>query len=114
MDRVVGTWARACLTYRKTVLFVLTAITAVAVAQLANVHFNNALDTWFVKGDPALVNHQRLLDTFGSDEMIVVGLEAPDVFEAGLLEKIDRATRAIKQTTNVQVVLSCTAGGNTL
>ena len=108
MNRFVGAWARACLTYRKTVLCVLAAITAVAVAQLPRVHFNNALDTWFLKGDPALVNHQRLLDTFGSDEMIVVGLEAPDVFEAGLLEKIDRATRAIKQAANVEKVFSLT------
>jgi predicted RND superfamily exporter protein len=102
-------WVKACLTYRKTVLTVLAAITAVAAVQIPHVHFNNAIETWFVEGDASLRNHQRLLDTFGSDTIIVVGIEAPDVFAPDLLAKIDRATRAIETTRNVEKVFSLTS-----
>jgi hypothetical protein len=107
-ERFVEGWARACLTYRKTILLALAAFTALTVGRLPDLHFNNALGTWFVDGDPALLEHERFRETFGSDEIVVAGLEAPDVFAPEMLERIGRVTRAVEQAPHVEKVFSVT------
>ena len=46
----------------------------------------NSLEGWFVEGDPAQLKYVELLNEFGNDEIVVVGLEedAPPGFDAGL------------------------------
>jgi predicted RND superfamily exporter protein len=102
-------WGRFCLAYRKSILLVLAAITLLTAAQFPRIRFDNSPQTWFVEGDPTLANHRLLLDTFGSDELVVVGIEAPDVFAPDVLEKIDRATRAIEKAPHVEKVFSLTS-----
>jgi predicted RND superfamily exporter protein len=108
IERFVDAWARTCLTYRKTILLAVGALTALTVSRIPDLHFNNALSTWFVDGDPALLSHQRFRETFGSDEIVVVGLEAPDVFSPEALERIGRITRAVEQAPHVEKVFSIT------
>ncbi len=108
MSQLVERWATLCLTYRKTVLLLLAAITVLAGSQMPRVSFDNALEIWFLDDDPALRSHQRLLDTFGSDELIMIGLEAPDVFAPHMLTLIDRVTRAVEAAPHVEKVFSLT------
>ena len=107
-ERFVSLWTYVCLTYRKTLLVALAALTAVTGGALADLRFENALEIWFLEDDPALVMHRRLVETFASDELMVVGLEAPDVFAPEVLEAIDRVTRAIEDAPNVEKVFSLT------
>jgi predicted RND superfamily exporter protein len=106
--RIIDIWTTSCLRYRKTVLVAVAGITLLAASQLANVHFNNALELWFLEDDPGLVAHQHLIDTFASDELIVVGLEAPDVFTPEVLERVDRLTHEIEKAPHVEKVFSLT------
>lgn len=108
IERFVDGWARVCLTYRKSILLALAAFSAVTLSRLPDLHFNNALGTWFVDGDPALVEHERFRETFGSDEIVVAGLEAPDVFAPEMLERIGRITQAIERAPHVEKVFSIT------
>ena len=39
---------------------------------------NNALDAWFVEGDPALGRYHEFLREFGNDEAILVGYDTPN------------------------------------
>jgi predicted RND superfamily exporter protein len=96
------------LVYRKTVLAVLLATTALAIYQLPQSKFDNALEIWFVSGDPALVAHDRLIDTFSSDDTIVVGFSAPDVFTPEILEFIDELSAEIALAPHVEKVFSLT------
>jgi len=108
VERIVDGWIRFCLGYRKTILVVLAAITASTASQLPNARFDNAVEVWFVDDDPALLAHRRLVDTFGSDELIVAGIEADDVFSPEVLAKIDRVTREIERAPHVEKVFSLT------
>jgi hypothetical protein len=108
VERIIDGWTRLCLGYRKTILVVLAAITALTVSQLPKARFDNAVEVWFVDDDPALLAHRRLLSTFGSDELVVAGIEADDVFAPELLAKVDRVTRAIEQAPHVEKVFSLT------
>ncbi len=106
--KLIDAWAHYCLSYRKTVLIVIALITAVAASALPNARFDNALDVWFLEDDPALVAHRELIDTFSSDELVVIGIEAPDVFAPDVLEVIDRVTRAVEEAPHVEKVFSLT------
>ncbi len=107
-ERIANTWGRFCLRYRKTVLAIILGITAVAAVQLQDVRFDNALEIWFLDDDPALLAHRRLIDTFTSDELVVIGFEAPDVFDPEVLALIDRVTRAVEEAPHVEKVFSLT------
>ncbi len=106
--RFVDAWADNCLRYRKTVLFGVAVVTAISLAQFPRIHFDNALDTWFLDDDPALLEHERFQKRFGSDEIVVAGLEAPDVFAPDVVARIDRITRAIEAAPHVEKVFSLT------
>lgn len=108
-ERFVETWADCCLRYRKSVLAVLAALTVVTVAELPAARFNNALSTWFLDDDPALLEHERFRETFGSDEVVVVGFDAPDVFAPEVVEQIGRLTAAIETAPHVEKVFSLTS-----
>lgn len=107
--RFVAAWARLCLRYRKVVLALIALATAVTAASLPSARFDNALSTWFVDDDPALVEHHRFRETFGSDEMVVVGIDAPDVFTAETIAQIGRLTDAIAAARHVEKVFSLTS-----
>ena len=101
-------WGRFCLNNRILVLILVALTTVVTGQYLRGTRFDNAIDLWFLDDDPNIVNHRRLLSTFGSDELIVVGIEAPDVFEPKVLEAIDRLSSAIEQAPHVEKVFSLT------
>lgn len=102
-------WANFCLTYRKSVLFVLACITAVALYQLPSLEFDNAMDIWFLDDDAVYLAHREMIDTYASDELIVLGLEAPDVFAPEVLTVIDRMGKKLEQAPNVEKVISLTS-----
>lgn len=102
-------WANFCLTYRKSVLFVLACITALAVAQLPSLEFDNAMDVWFQQDDATYVAHREMIDTYASDELIVIGLEAPDVFAPEVLELIERVGNKLETAPHVEKVISLTS-----
>lgn len=108
IPRLIDGLATVVLTYRKTILLLIAAITALAVVELPKTRFDNALEIWFLDNDPALLSHQRLVNTYASDEYIMVGLEAPDVFAPNVLRAIDRVTRAVADAPYVEKVFSLT------
>ncbi len=107
-NHIGATIARFCLGQRLLVLTALTCITATAVVALPRAYFDNALEIWFLDDDPALMAHRKLLDTFGSDDLIIVGVEAPDVFSPEALRAVDRMTRKIEAAPHVEKVFSLT------
>lgn len=107
-QRIGEAVGRVCLGHRVAVLAILAAVSALAVSQLPQVRFDNAIEIWFLDDDPGLLSHHRLLETFGSDELIFIGVEAPDVFAPEVLEVVDRITRAVEEAPHVEKVFSLT------
>ncbi len=102
-------WADICLTYRKSVLFALACISALAIYQLPSLEFDNAMDIWFLDDDPVYLAHREMVDTYASDELIVLGLEAPDVFAPEVLELIERVGSKLENAPYVEKVISLTS-----
>ena len=79
------------------VLAAAAAACALLAAGLPWLTIDSAMDTIFDRDDPELAAYDAFKRTFGDDELIVVGLEAPkgDVFTADALGRIRRITNEI-------------------
>jgi hypothetical protein len=72
------------------------------------IRIESALETVLPQGDPAVAYYDAIRATFGSDDVGVVGVRAPDVFAPTTLEKIHRITLALGKLPGVENVLSLT------
>ncbi len=52
-------------------------LSAVSMLGLSKLGVDNALDIWFVEGDPALEAYDAFQETFGNDEVVVMSLHQP-------------------------------------
>jgi predicted RND superfamily exporter protein len=61
-------------------------ITAASLVGVSKLGVDNALDIWFVEGDPALEAYDAFQETFGNDEVVVMSLHQPGgiLDEAGM------------------------------
>ena len=75
------------------------------------IKIESALDTVLPRGDPAVAYYDEIRSTFGSDDVGVVGVLAPDasdVLSPSTLEKINRLTLELGKLEGVEKVLSLT------
>ena len=75
------------------------------------IKIESALDTVLPRGDPAVAYYDEIRATFGSDDVGVVGVLAPDasdVLAPSTLDKINRLTLELGKLEGVEKVLSLT------
>jgi len=53
-------------------------VTGLAGAGLTDLRFDNSYEIWFVEGDPALKSYDEFVELFGSDESLIVLVEAEE------------------------------------
>ena len=93
---------------RALVLAVIAVITTLAAWSAARVEFDADIESWFLEGDESLVRYHAFLERFEADEIAVLGVFAPDVFEPGLLAGLHALTEALATTEHVNDVTSIT------
>ncbi|MHC4993242.1 MAG: efflux RND transporter permease subunit, partial [Planctomycetota bacterium] len=71
----------------------------VLAAQLPNVRFDTSTEGFLHPNDPALLDYNAFRDQFGRDDVIVLALQPPRVFDLGFLEKL----RALHQRLEAEV-----------
>ncbi|MGH7820418.1 MAG: hypothetical protein ACREQ9_11630, partial [Candidatus Binatia bacterium] len=85
------------------------AVVTVALGFFAlQIRIESSLATILPEGDPQIDYYARIRETFGSDDVAVVGVRAEDLFAASTLEKIARVTDALGKIRGVERVLSIT------
>ena len=86
------------------VCLVLTVLAAVPATQ---VRVDNAVQRWFVEGDPALTAYRSFQDTYGNDETVLIALRRDDGMLTPVgLEILKEATRALRSVEGVASVQS--------
>ncbi len=95
---------------RALVALLLLVATGAMGAGMARLKFDNSYEIWFVDGDPALVAYDEFIDLFGSDEALIVLVEAAsgDPMDAGDLRVVERLSEALGKLDNVHDVWSLT------
>src|SRR5262245_18700648 len=75
------------------------------------IRIESALDTVLPRGDPAVAYYDQIRATFGSDDVGVVGVLAPegsDVLAPGTLAKIASITTELSKLHGIETVFSLT------
>lgn len=83
-----------------------------SLAVLPQLRIDNSVDVFFNKKGANYLNFETWKEQFGSDEIIIVALEADDIFVKKNLELIDRLTQSFESLEYVENVTSLTTVNN--
>ncbi len=79
---------------------------------MRGLYFDNSNEMWFVQGDPALTDYDELVEKFGDNEYVLVGIAAreedPDIFTAQTFDIIYKLTEFLENHNFVTKVQSLT------
>ncbi len=65
------------------------------------IRVESSLSSVLPEGDPAIAYYAKVRETFGSDDVAVIGVRADDIFADSTLAKIERVTDASRQVKGV-------------
>jgi uncharacterized protein len=82
--------------HRLKTLAILLVILAGLMSQIPHITFDTSTESFFRKSDPALVDYNRFRERFGRDEVIVLAVQPPNVFDATFLEKLRAFHKALE------------------
>ncbi|MCH8887661.1 MAG: RND family transporter [SAR324 cluster bacterium] len=79
------------------VLAVMLIIFAGLATQLRKVQFDTSTESFFSKTDPILVDYEALREQFGREEVVIIGISPPEVFDVKFLRKLVEFHDAIEK-----------------
>ncbi|MBE3597477.1 MAG: RND family transporter [Limnochordaceae bacterium] len=97
---------RLVLKHPRPVLGALLAVTLVFAAFLPRLHISSDLRSMVPRDDPALRALDAVTDEFGSQDLVMVVLRAPDVYTVSTLQKVGRLAEALREIPGVDTVTS--------
>lgn len=96
MTAFVNGWARAVIIGRLPIIIATVLLIPVILLTGGPIPFDNSTERYFVAGDPALIEFDKLYEYFGDNEYLLVGFEAapgtPDVFQPETLDAMNRVS----------------------
>jgi len=90
IEKLFADWGRLVCRHRIKALLFMLLVSLALMAQLPKLRVDTNSESYFKKGDPALVDYNAFRDQFGMDDLLLVGVEPPDVFDRAFLEKLQR------------------------
>ena len=105
-------WASHVIRFRVIILLVAAALAAGSLHYGSRVKFDSSIEGWFLEDDPNLAAYNKFLERFVGDEISVIGVFAPDVFDPRVMAAIDRLTRVaggvpyahrVQSLTNIKI-----------
>ncbi|MES9946841.1 MAG: MMPL family transporter [Candidatus Thiodiazotropha sp.] len=102
MMNIILTAAR----YPGWVLLLLGSITLLAITRLPDLRVEITAEGMMVNNPPAIAEYQRTMDTFGSENITVIYLEDPNLFEPENLSAIRQALKVIEAIPHVSRTVS--------
>lgn len=88
------------------VIAALCCITILALTRLPNLNVEIAAEGMMIDNPPALVDYQRTMETFGSENVTIIYLEDPNLFEAENLSAISQVLKRIEKIPQVTRTVS--------
>ncbi len=79
----------------KTLLLMLVLIT-VFFSQLPKITFDTSNESYFHKGDPTISDYDAFRDQFGREEIVIIAVNPPEVFDRVFLERLRDFHRALE------------------
>ncbi len=111
---LLSKYIRFILRHSVAVLIMTGVVFVVAVIILSNLHIDNSVDVFFNKQGSRFINFENWKEQFGTDELVIVALEAEDIFTVSNLTLIDHLTRQFESLPHVDKVTSLTTVNTTI
>jgi len=112
MDTLARRWADFVIGNRFIVIFISIVLLAIALFFGRGIPFDNSTERYFLEGDPNLLAFDELVELFGDNEYLVVGVSAreqdQDIFEMETLNLIAKVTEFLEDNEYVTQVRSIT------
>lgn len=91
MRGLIHAWAEFVITRRVAVITATLLLLPLLLFTGGNIPFDNSTARYFITGDPTLAEYDQLLDLFGDNEYLLVGIEAApgeDIFSAEAMDAL--------------------------
>jgi len=107
-------WGHLAYRHAWPVIALVLAISAALGTQLGDLELDTSTDGFLHEGDPLRVDYGAFREQFGRDDLIVVAIKTPDVFDLAFLEKLREFHRELEeQVPNLVDVQSLINARNT-
>lgn len=92
MSALIKVWADFVIAHRLAIIAATVLLLPLILLTGKDIPFDNSTARYFIAGDPALIEYDQLLELFGDNEYLIVGLEAApgveDIFNTDTLQAI--------------------------
>jgi uncharacterized protein len=88
------------------VVLLVAGLSAAAGLQVTNVEHDDNLLAFMPQDNPDVEAFNQVNELFGSLDLALVGVEAPDVFQPDFITRLKRATKDLKETRGINHVLT--------
>jgi predicted RND superfamily exporter protein len=78
MNALALTWVSAVDRLRWPLVALIGVLVVICAGLATRVGVDNAVDVWFVQGDPALTAYHEFQDRYGNDEVVALAVHSPD------------------------------------
>jgi predicted RND superfamily exporter protein len=102
MDRIYGLIVRR----PKLILLLIVLLTAFFAFQARHIRLDSSIESLLPRDDPEKEYYEEVRRLYGSDEIVVIGLVADNVYTPEALKKIGRITEKIREMPEVKSVAS--------
>ena len=90
-------WGHAAYQHPWPIILVMVLLPCGLAFQLPNLTIETSIEHFLRAGHPARVTYEEFRDQYGRDELIMVGLQAPNVFDLGFLERLRALHEALEE-----------------
>ncbi len=95
--------------FRYLIIIMVTAITMVMAYFMKDLEVNADVMSYLMEEDASVQLFNQIGETYGGNDMVIVGLEGPDVFTHGMLELVNQVTDSIWEVPGIGYVTSLTS-----
>jgi len=92
-------WGGAMVRRRWWTIACVLSLTGVVGSQLTRIEVDNSVEAFLRPGDPNLIHYNELRDQFERDDVVVIAIEPPEIFDLGFLEKLRALHRDLESET---------------
>jgi hydrophobe/amphiphile efflux-3 (HAE3) family protein len=92
-----GDFARIIYHHRIKTIVLMGLLIAAMLSQLPNITMDMSTEGFLHKNDPALQAYDRFREQFGRDEMIVIAIQPPEIFDPGFLSTLQNLHEELEE-----------------
>jgi uncharacterized protein len=110
MKAFINAWANTVIKFRLAIILMTVTLMGVSIPSIMSIHYDNSTESYFVEGDSNLIAFNRMLDLFGDNEYLSIGVDAKagdkDLFNVDAIEVIAEITEFLEDHEVVTQVRS--------